>query len=57
MARQMLSQKKVNKLRDQTGLDITCVLVRGNTDHRKDLIVNGVVYSLYKDGTIVKEDL
>jgi len=57
MARQMLSQKKVNKLRDQTGLDITCVLVRGNTDHRKDLVVNGVVHSLYKDGTIVKEDL
>jgi len=53
MARQKLNHKKVKKLRLSTGLDILHVLVRGGTDHRKDLLLNdGTVKYLYKNGTI-----
>ena len=53
MARQRLGQKKVNKLRQETGLDIIHVLVRGGTNHRRDLCLSdGTVTSLHKDGTL-----
>ena len=51
MARQQLGKKKVDKLRSETGLDIVKVLVRGGTDHRRDLCLSGgQIVSLYKDG-------
>lgn len=53
MARQKLGEKKTNMLRKQTGLDVVSALVRGGTDHRKDLLIEGgEVYHLYKDGTL-----
>jgi len=53
MARQLLGEKKINNLRQQTGLDIVTVLVRGGTDHRKDLCLgDGSVIHLYADGTM-----
>ena len=56
MARQRLGQKKVDKLRKQTGLDIIKVMVRGGTDHRLDLcLFNGTITRLYKDGTMLKD--
>lgn len=58
MARQKLGQKKVNKLRQQTGLDILVVLVRGGTNHRRDLCLSdGSVVNLYKDGTMEKDTI
>lgn len=55
MARQTLNEKKVNKLRLKTGLDIVKVLVRGGTDHRLDLCIKGgEIISMYKDGTLEK---
>lgn len=51
--RQELGQKKLQRIRDQTGLAIKYVLVRGNTDHRRDLYLeNGRVAYLRRDGTI-----
>lgn len=55
MARQLMSAKNVAKLRAQTGLPIVQVMVRGHTDHRKDLCLeDGTVVCLYKDGTMEK---
>jgi hypothetical protein len=58
MARQSLGQKKVNKLIKSTGLDIVHVLVRGGTNHTKDLCIKGGdVFHLYKNGDIEKSDI
>lgn len=57
MARQLLSDKNVNKYRKKYGLDIVGVLVRGGTDHRKDLLIkDGTIVHLFKDGTIEKAE-
>lgn len=51
--RQRLAIRKVRHLRQQTGLDIIAVLVRGGTDHRKDLCLrDGTVACLWPDGAI-----
>lgn len=51
MARQRLGQKKVARLREQTGLPIVVVLVRGNTGHRRDLcLADGTVTYLWRGG-------
>jgi hypothetical protein len=51
--RQTLSKKNVNKIARQTGLPVLAVLVRGGTDHRKDLCLDdGSVMHLEKDGTM-----
>lgn len=53
--RQKLSKIKIDKLKLETGLDIVKVLVRGGTDHRKDLCLSdGSIIYLYKDGTMEK---
>lgn len=58
MTRQRMGEKKVARLREQLGLPIVKVLVRGNTGHRKDLCLeDGTVVSLYKDGTLEKTDI
>lgn len=55
--RQALGPKKVEKLRQQTGLDIVKVMVRGNTGHRRDLcLADGTVVCLWPDGTTTKEE-
>lgn len=51
--RQKLGAKKIAKLKRELGLNIVKVLVRGGTDHRKDLFLpDGSVMYLFKDGTI-----
>lgn len=51
MARQSLGKKKVAALRRLTGLPVLYVMVRGGTDHRRDLIMeDGSLIHLYKDG-------
>jgi len=58
MARQSLGLKKVAKLMQSTGLPLVGVLVRGGTDHRKDLLINdGSVVHLYRDGSMVKSEI
>lgn len=53
MARQRMSQKNVRRIAAATGLDIVTILVRGGTDHRKDLcLADGTIASLWSDGTI-----
>jgi len=55
--RQLLGPKKVAKLRKQTGLLIVKVMVRGGTNHRKDLCLeDGSIVSLWPDGTIQKSE-
>ena len=41
MARQRLGDKKLRRLRRQLGLPIVRALVRGGTNHRVDLILEG----------------
>lgn len=51
--RQLLGEKKVRRIREQTGLPVVKVLVRGNTDHRRDMhLETGEIISLFKDGTM-----
>lgn len=51
--RQLLSDKKVKKLIKQTELPIVKVMVRGGTDHRKDICLeDGSIVSMDKDGYI-----
>lgn len=58
MARQKLSQRKVRRLARELDLPIVHVLVRGGTDHRKDLcMVGGKVIHLYKDGTMEESEI
>lgn len=48
-----LGTKKVLQLRARTGLPVVHAQVRGGTDHRIDLLLEGgMVVHLYKDGTI-----
>lgn len=55
MARQIMSEKNTRKIKDKTGLPIVAVLVRGGTNHRRDLCLNdGTIVSLFKDGTFQK---
>jgi len=54
MARQRMSDKNVRILSYVFGMPIVGVFVRGNTDHRKDLLLeSGKIINLYKDGTMV----
>lgn len=49
--RQLLGEKKTRRLRQQTGLPIAFVKVRGNTEHRKDLYLeDGTIVHLWPDG-------
>ena len=51
--RQRMGEKKVKKLAAKTGLPVVGAFVRGNTDHRVDLLLDGgVVACLYRDGEI-----
>ena len=53
MSRQTLNDKKIRAIARKTGLPVVAVLVRGGTDHRKDLCLEGgKVVHLYKDGTM-----
>ena len=53
--RQLLGQKKVNKLRVLTGLDIVKVMVRGGTNHRLDLCLSdGYIATLYRNENPIK---
>lgn len=56
--RQRLGRRKVLALRRQTGLPIVAVLVRGGTEHRRDLCFDdGSVVSVFNDGTTEKSDI
>lgn len=49
--RQLLGPKKVAALRKKTGLPIVKVMVRGGTNHRRDLCLEGgSVVCLFRDG-------
>lgn len=51
--RQFLGEKKIRKLRRQTGLDIESGMVRGGTEHRVDLLlVSGETVSLFPNGNL-----
>lgn len=51
--RQLLGAKKLKRLAAETGLQIVKVMVRGGTDHRKDLCLeDGTIVSLYRDGSM-----
>lgn len=53
MARCIMNEKKTKKLSQQLGLPIEIILVRGDTDHRKDLyLTGGKIIHLYKNGTM-----
>lgn len=56
--RQRMSEKNVERLRRQLGMpEIISVLVRGGTDHRRDLLVaGGAVIYLWRDGTMTKSN-
>ena len=48
-----MSVKKVAKIRKETGLPIVKIMVRGGTEHRKDLCLeDGTIKCLWPDGTI-----
>ena len=58
MARQLMGEKKTRRIAKQTGLDVLFVLVRGGTNHRKDLLLRGgTVVSLHKDGRLEQTDI
>ncbi len=58
MARQQMGEKKVSRWREQTGLPVIAVLVRGGTNHRKDLCLeDGSVVHMFSDGTMEKSDI
>ncbi len=55
--RQRMSEKRVAQMRQVLGLPIVKVLVRGGTQHRKDLCLeDGSITYLYPDGTVVKTE-
>ena len=55
--RQNLGEKKVRKLKGELKLPIVHVLVRGGTDHRRDLCLeDGSIIYLFKDGTMEKAE-
>lgn len=54
--RQSLNNKKIKQLAKKHNLPLVAVWVRGNTNHRKDLICqDGTIYNLEIDGTIKKD--
>jgi len=56
--RQSLNKKNTRRIAQKTGLPVEQVLVRGGTDHRKDLLLNnGVVVHYLKDGSLVISDI
>ena len=58
MARQRMSNKNTKKYREKLNLPIKYILVRGGTDHRKDLCLkDGSVIHMYKDGTLEKSTM
>lgn len=55
--RQRLSAKTCAKLSRKTGLQVASGMVRGNTKHRKDLIVmDGSTWLLWPDGALTPPD-
>ena len=55
--RQVMSEKNCAKIRNKTGLPIQWVVVRGGTDHRKDLyLIGGSIKHLWPDGEITDPD-
>lgn len=56
--RQALSKKRTTILAAELNLPILSVMVRGNTDHRRDLFLeDGSIVMLYKDGTMAASSL
>ncbi len=56
--RQHLNAKKVAALARETGLDVVYVLVRGGTDHRRDLCLrDGSIINLWSDGSTTESDM
>jgi hypothetical protein len=56
--RQLLSEKNVRKLAKRYNLPIVNVMVRGGTDHRKDLCLeDGSIINLWPDGTMEKSEI
>lgn len=56
--RQRMGVRKVKQLREKTGLPVVAVLVRGGTDHRRDLCLeDGSVVHLYRDGELERSDI
>lgn len=53
--RQLLSDKKVKKLREKTSLDIVKVMVRGGTHNKLLCISDGSIVILYPDGKMEKD--
>lgn len=50
--------KKIAKYRAITGLPIISALVRGGTDHRIDLLIDGgSIVHWYKDGTMEESEI
>lgn len=55
--RQRLGKKAIKRLQEKyPNLEIEFVLVRGGTDHRRDLCVKGgKIIRLFKDGTLEED--
>lgn len=52
-----MSDKNAKKLAASTGLPVVKVLVRGGTNHRKDLCLeDGSIRCLWPDGEITESD-
>ena len=55
--RQLMSHKKVAMLRAKFDLPIVAVLVRGGTNHRKDLCLDdGTIVCLWPDGVLSESE-
>jgi len=55
--RQLLSDKKVMELKQQTDLPIIAVSVRGGEDHTRHLCLDdGSIVILFKDGTMKRSN-
>ena len=55
--RQLVGDKLLKKIRKETGLPIHHILVRGNTNHRKDLCLKGgTIKFLWPDGSITEDN-
>ena len=53
MSRQLVGAKKLRAYQVTYGLPIIAVMVRGGTNHRKDLCLeDGSITCLYSDGTL-----
>ena len=58
MARCRVGEKKIALYRRKTKLPIIAALVRGGTDHRIDLCLEGgIVIHWYNDGTMEKSEI